>query len=956
MGGSSKKVTVGYRYYLTMHGVLSLGPVDYITEVLADGKSAWKGRITDGAIQINAPNLFGGDSREGGVSGQIDVMTGEPDQGVNPYLQRIIGGLVPAFRGITSVVFRDFYFGINPYLKKIAFRVSRIMTKTDYTPQWYPMRARIGGGVVPLKPDSNLYIALDFSESMAVEMPGSGGKTRFHVMLEALRIVFDHLIELTKQGIFVNIRLIFWAHMLTSRSWEQATEANIEDLWDFAQRQTPSGIATMATRAFEGAPGWFSRTTPRNNVCVCVSDGEMIEIQEALDWYVGVMMDRETPPYSVSEGTAVAMRGVGIATRGSLQYFDNSGRNVPVVTSGTPERLAEVILDALYQRDEFLETGDIDPIHIIRETLTSQEWGLGVADSGEEIDNTAFMKAADVLYDENMGMSLKWDKQGPVGEFIDIILRHIDAALYIDRFTGKYTIKLIRDDYDENNLILLNEYNVEKVADFSRPAFGELTNSVTVNYTNPADNSQASTTAQDIALVHMQGREINTTVQYPGFTNAEIATRVAQRDLTTLSTPLVKCTIYANSDASNLFIGDVFKFSWKDYDVENVVMRITSIAYGDGKTNRVRITATQDVFSLPEKLIIETPPSEWVNPVQPPVPVLERILYELPYLELVQQSGQTVVDNQISANPEIGFVGAAALRPHASAINARFMTDDGGGFVDAGAVDFCPGAVVDGEVGHMTTDIPIVDLVQMDGVSIGDWCQIGTELMAVVALTDSQLTIKRGCLDTVPIPHAIGSVVYFWDAYGQGSPTEYVESDTIDVKLLTVTGIGVLDMDDAPVDSLAIRGRAARPYPPAQVRINGQYFPTDQQTSLNVSWVHRNRLQQTGAILLGFEDGGVTPEDGVTYRLEVAPGEFAAPVFTLSDIDATSATLPLTGLPGGAAHAYVRLFAVRDGLDSYQFHNIRVNLPHGDGGHVLFEMNEFTPPPAGNNIVFEMEA
>ena len=85
--GKSKKVTVGYKYYVGMHMVLCRGPVDSVTAIEVDNRTAWSGTSTGGSISINNPDLFGGEGREGGIVGAVDILMGETTQGRNDYLQ-----------------------------------------------------------------------------------------------------------------------------------------------------------------------------------------------------------------------------------------------------------------------------------------------------------------------------------------------------------------------------------------------------------------------------------------------------------------------------------------------------------------------------------------------------------------------------------------------------------------------------------------------------------------------------------------------------------------------------------------------------------------------------------------------------------------------------------------------------------------------------------------------------
>lgn len=942
MGGSSKKVTVGYKYYLGMHMILCHGPVDRILRIQVDGRDAWVGDRSSGSIYINRPNLFGGESREGGIQGTVDFEPGGPTQGQNSYLLSKLGSLIPAYRGVVGVVLRQVYLGLNPYLKKWSFRVQRIHTRQDGIPQWFPERAGIVSSAARARAlsDSSLYIALDVSASMA--------GTKIDTLKAAMNIALDELQAIVASGaVDLNIMIVGWASSATSITRNNVTPGDFAALRGFVNDLVAGG-GTNALAAYGGALGFFNPSVPRNNVCVCVSDGTMSNVSAALAMGIADMVDDKNDPYSIQSDTAVKMRGVGINTAGSLGRFDNSGGPIPVVTGTNPEELARVILEALYGT----APQDMNPAHIIRECLTDPDWGMGYSDA--DVDDQSFMAAADQLYDERMGISILWDRQTPIEDFIGEILRHIDAALYVDRKTGKFTLKLIRGGYNKDNLLHLNEDNIERIENFTRPAFGELTNAVTVNYWDMNTGKDASVTAQDIALQQMQGVTIGTTIQYPGFTDPALASRVAQRDLKALSSQRASCTIYADRTAKDLTIGDVFKLSWADYGLNEVVMRVTGIAYGDGRTNRIKITCTEDVFDLPETALVTPDPPQWEDPNQPPVPIQYRAVFELPYLELVQLYSQEVVDSELALNPDMGYLGAAAVRPQDNAISARLMVDEGAGYEDVANVDFCPGAVLDVAIGRMDTVLTIRDGKDLDGVVVGSWCQIGDELLAVEDLTDNVLTVKRGCLDTVPADHPAGAPILFWDGFGQSAPTEYVRSETLAVRLLTVTGGGELPLDRAGDDTVTMNARAFRPYPPAQLRVNGMFFPTQPLAEIALTWVHRNRVQQTGQTLLGFMDPDVTPEDGTTYFLEIWTGDQTTRLKRIEGITGNTYNVPAEDIPPGEDSIWIKFGSRRDGYDCWQPHYFQVNLLRNFGDNILFEMDEINAPVPGDAIQFDM--
>ena len=64
--------------------------------------------------------------------------------------------------------------------------------------------------------------------------------------------------------------------------------------------------------------------------------------------------------------------------------------------------------------------GDMNPAHILREVLTDPDWGMGYPEA--DVDNASFTAAADTLYSEGMGMSILWDKQQQLSDFLAIVL------------------------------------------------------------------------------------------------------------------------------------------------------------------------------------------------------------------------------------------------------------------------------------------------------------------------------------------------------------------------------------------------------------------------------------------------------------------------------------------------------------------------------------------------------
>lgn len=917
MGGSSKKQTVGYKYHLGLHMILCHGPVDKIVRIRVDEKDAWLGNRKSGAIMINKPDLFGGESREGGIQGQVDFEPGEPTQGINPYLQTVLGGLVPAFRGVCGVVLRRMYVGMNPYLKKWDFRVSRVMVRQDGIPQWYSSTAAIPTARA-FGARQRILFCLDTSTSMNTSVGGSA--TRFTIMKDNMIQVLDELAFLAQDS-QVPVDVAITSMNGGGISFTSITQAGINSLKTYVMGLTTSAPGTIFTGFYSYAKSWFSAIGPgeeRRNVMCIITDGApdpMDQFSVALA--EGAPLINQTGTWSGNNAVDIYGVNIDLGNTDYTEQLENTPNDgVPVVDGSSS--------DELYNAIFFAFMGDspaMNVIHAVRECLTDPDWGMGYLES--DLDDASFRAAALKLRSERLGVCMLWDRQKPIEDMVNEFLKHANAALFVDRKTGLFRIKLIRDDYTVGSLLHLDETHIQKIDNFKRPTFGELTTSVTVNYWNVTTGSNSSVTADDIALAAMQGAPVKTTLQFVGLPDAAMAGRVAMLNLKVLSGQYATCDVYADRTAADLVIGDCFRCTWPEYGFDQTVMRVTNIAYGDGKSNRVKITCIEDAFALPTVSPVVPSDPIWENPAQPPQPVTRQYGFEAPYLELVQRQGNTVVDALLASNPDAGYVGAAGISPGGSVINARLYVDDndGLGYEDVGLADFAPGGTLAVPVDRMATTFQLQDTVNLSTVTLGTWAQIGDEIVSIETVTGNNVTVKRGVLDTVPAEHAVGAHLLCWDEFSTLEDTEYASGETLHLKITPVSGSGEVSLAAATDMPVTLVGRAAKPYPPGRFKINGEYFPTLEWVGdLVVSWVHRNRLQQTGGVLIGFTDGTITTEAGVTYTIEVRDNLTNTVITTVTGITAESYTFLAADTSAWGSSVKITLWSVRDGLPSFQTH------------------------------------
>lgn len=561
---------------------------------------------------------------------------------------------------------------------------------------------------------------------------------------------------------------------------------------------------------------------------------------------------------------------------------------------------------------------DMNGAHIIRECITDLSWGMGYQDS--DVDDTSFQTAADTLYSEGMGISLLWDKTIAIDEFITEVLKHIDGSLYVDRVTGKFTLKLVRGGYSTSSLLTLDEDCIDKITDYKRSTLDELVNSVTVVYWDASTGENNSVTVQDIALASRQQAIIGVKKQFPGFTTGANATKAASRTLKQLSASIASGIIYTNRKAASLNIGDLFIVNWPRYGVSNLVMRVANIELGSLDRNVVKISAVEDVFATSSAIYSPPPASGWTDPSTTPTACPNHILIETPYWELVQRVGDS---SARTIQATAGYIVVTGTEPSADARNATIYSNPTlTGYAEAGTVDFTPTATLTSAITITQTVLPLTAGNNLDIVRVGSYAVIDNEIVSVVAITDTTVTVGRGVADTVPTAHILGSRVYFADDFFETDGTEYAVGETARIKLTPTTSLGTLAVASAPERTVTIVGRASKPYVPQNVQLNGVLYASSivATVPLVVTWAHRDRLQQT-ATLIDTTQGSIGPETGTTYKC-VLLTQSGTVIATHDAIEGTTTTFTLVEMGANYGNLRIQLSAFRDSLESFQKHDL----------------------------------
>jgi hypothetical protein len=967
VGGKSKSVTVGFEYYAGMHIVACHGPIDKVHRIVVGERDAWVGGIgTSSQIAINKPDLFGGKEREGGVKGAVDLEFGTQAQGRNSYLAGLLGADVPAHIGVFGMVLRKVMLSMmNPYVKPWAVEAQRIHKAELGATQWYDAKAAIPSGeyrqplpdtplpngpgylatssgignspTLPTIPNGDIIRAGDtivlftvtndasvtFASGWATAIyggfPYSSGAPRVQITLRtATGDEADHQADLTVDGVssppqwvcsvvrgvtgidsrypgsfFVGANLTDivsqYGNLLTNKAGgDGQTYVKLAVLGHTTNALPPAGIR------------WTSVPPTVTEIAHVQGDFVLPPHPYMYNDLIAVMKLHTNAIDSIDTiGGEFGTNGGGNGTGGQI------GTAISLQYGGTTPTAEELV--------------DMNPSHIVRECLTNKEWGLGY--SAGDINDASFTAAADTLYAEGFGLSMLWDQQSKIEDFVKMVLRHIDGFVYVDPQTGLFSIKLVRGDYTLGSLATLTKAEIASVESFARTAAGEMANTVTVQWLD-RNNKRQTATARDLAGIQAFGQEIAVSVDMPGITRSDLAQRVAFRELGQLSRPLAKLTIIVTRAAAGQTIGGVVKITLPEYALSATPMRIVGISYGQLADGKIRMDLVEDVFSLPTYTYTADTDSEWVTTATYPAEAPYRMQMEAPYWQVIKQITGESAAALAEVDPDGGFLLAGASGMSADTSSYTIATRQGfADFVEQANGDPTPGGTLTDPLTLTGTSITIANPYLLAFTELNKWAILepGTaneEIVAIKTLdaTTGVATIARGILDTVPHAHAAGTRIFLLEDDNFIDDDQYLAAESVDIRTLPKTTLGKLSVAVAATDAYTFAARFSRPYPPGNMKINGVAYPTDPVLDvLTITWAHRDRTLQT-AYLVEQSEASIGPEATTTYNGYLIDDDTDAVLVTSTGMTGTTWSPTLVGV----FNLRVELEAERGGYISWQ--------------------------------------
>lgn len=528
---------------------------------------------------------------------------------------------------------------------------------------------------------------------------------------------------------------------------------------------------------------------------------------------------------------------------------------------------------------------DRNPAHILRDLIIAPWYG-GDGDTTQIGDS--FATAAQTLYDEGFGLTMLNETPSDKLAIKRQIERHIGGHIFESRTTGKWEIKLIRDDYDVGNLTTFDGSLISGIVKAERPMQEELPNQVTVTWTKREDGKSSSLTAHNTAAIQARGYIVPVTEDMPGISYEGLASRVLSRELLSQTVPLWRGQFRALYLPSGHDLGSAIIVDDPRIGMNSVVCRITEIDFGNGTENEVTISFVEDLFSLGLEAIVATDTVTGAD--TSPQAATYRIVEEAPYYVAARTIGESEIEQRLTDDPDAGYLMATCEQPNGYHVNAWIAKSNGTNWYQDGTCDFAPtvflNAAIDGDADSLTLTTNVSE--KLYGITSRDLIMIDAEIMRIddlsVAGDVATITVGRGCLDTVPVRHEAGAAVQFWyEAIGTDGD-QFTSGQSVGYRLLPRTPSESLPPASATTDTVTFASRAIRPLPPGNFQIEAAYSLTGVQTGdLDGTWNHRDRLTQTTATPEDYADGDVGPEASVSYTPQRRMLETLGDIFDNSD-------------------------------------------------------------------------
>lgn len=562
---------------------------------------------------------------------------------------------------------------------------------------------------------------------------------------------------------------------------------------------------------------------------------------------------------------------------------------------------------------------DINPAEAIYEILRNEYWGCAYDDS--RIDIYSLLYLGVICEEEGIGISCLLNSTNTSGSVIEKILAHINGICYDDPRTGKLSFRLIRADYNVDELSTYDTSNCESLT-FTRLDWGETTSNVSAKFID-ADSKydESSLIVYDSSNYRITHKVSEVNIDATYFTTPANARSYAQTSLLSLAYPLSTVSFVCNRSAYKLRLGEPIVITWLPYGISQKVYRVTDIDYGSLLSGKISVTAVEDVFGFELTNYTFGEDIGWTEPDDNPEIVSRYLFVECPY-EITRSLDTFIYSFSVRPNYKTiywdvwRFIGSKYTRVTKSSefsMVAKLVYGVGEHYgvtetVEISALGADGASLIDNKISRIKA-YPNV----YNNMSTQNLIFIDDEIVSynsIELLPNGHYLLRdvvRGVFDTIPAQHTSESVIYFMDRFQSvsGSIPVCAEGEVSDeqLEITTESATQSMDFDLDRVVSVTTSRRSECPSLMANLQLCSDYgynlvyeynFPATQVFSHDIlfKFYSRNKFT-TSAIMLHTDSSNIPLSSSIYNVVEV---ECNRVLFNLSYPATMSDDMPETSM------------------------------------------------------------
>lgn len=892
--GKGKEDVDVFDFAMSIDFGICAGPLDSINKIKIKDKLAWGGRVqgSGGTLTINKPNLFGGDDAEGGPVGKVELFLGKWNQQPSSHFKQTIDNDdIPGYRGLAHAFFRDkgndpslgfIWTTNNPYMPATEIAVTRLseIPGVDYN-MIYPYD-RIENGE-PVQMGNFLFTADD--TDVGISSSGQVGD-------QSVSIPEDAVATVDRGDFSMNARIYGYCE---NQPLAGGGPGHGQITMTLIYRdEAGDTISTKSTGVVTGY-GYLEASTGEHQVPIGTRS-----------IYYNVTYNRIVP----------------IAA-----YFKDTG--VDAVLTSSPTIGGEPVDGRAHvggQGKNMRRLPNVNAVSIIYELMTNTDFGLGEPESALDMDS--FRAAAAQTYKELFGLSFLWREQMEIEALIQEVLNHIDAVFFINPATGKWTLTLLRGDYDASEAPLLDPSNC-RARDRKRRAWGETVNEIIVKYTDPATEDSASVASHNLANITIQGGMASETRDYYMVRDKWLAQRIADRDVMASGYPIFTATLEVSRAMWQLVPGQVIRLTWPDDGITEMVCRVIGVDYGTPQDRTMTVSVSEDIFGLDQTAYGVVQEPEWVSQPEEPVDLSAIAIMAQP-MPILTQAGVTAEELDEGYPQVVGaFYLADDLKVNTHIeVHTEYTLPTGD--LTVGKIK----SVVPTPSTLLTEDLTVEavsywhedfvrGMLRTDG-TIGRKIVLGVDEdeheIAMLETYDENTgmwSVRRAIWDSIPRAWPTGTRTWAFPGEPRRlDPGERLAGETREFFFLPATRDATMEIENVTAFEVTYSERPYLPFRPANCQLDGngfdgiEYRDIGDPTTFVASWSVRNRMTED-AVILSWTDASVTGEDGQTVTLEIYD-EFDVLQNSITDLTGDSYEVQVADR-NGVNYGYVKFRAARDG-------------------------------------------